>query len=295
MRVLFAIPHFCQATKSQLFGSLQGNRDARIRSLRDCLASLGETFGERNYLAHLAAPVNVRANEQTSVELQIVVCTTGGAHVLPDQPIPRDRYVHQAVDCEPRFLGYECHAILRDRLGQFDFYCYLEDDLVVRDPWLFAKLQWFTAHAGEDCLLQPNRFEALADGSGWKAYIDGDLPPESTARYQDVSQAPELRLDYLGAPIVFRRPLNPHAGCFFLNTVQMEQWAKQPYFLDRDASFYSPLEGAATVGIMRTFKVYKPTAAVANFLEVQHAGDAWMKKIARRNANAKRGARLETG
>ncbi|MHB1037656.1 MAG: hypothetical protein ACYC35_24330 [Pirellulales bacterium] len=30
------------------------------------------------------------------------------------------------------------------------------------------------------------------------------------------------------------------------------------------------LEGAATVGIMRTFKVYKLAAPAANFLEVQH-------------------------
>ncbi|MHB9050002.1 MAG: hypothetical protein ACYC35_29155 [Pirellulales bacterium] len=32
-----------------------------------------------------------------------------------------------------------------------------------------------------------------------------------------------------------------------------------------------------------------------NFLEVQHAGDAWMKKIARLNAKAKQGVRFETG
>ncbi|MHB1036712.1 MAG: hypothetical protein ACYC35_18350 [Pirellulales bacterium] len=37
-----------------------------------------------------------------------------------------------------------------------------------------------------------------------------------------------------------------------------------------DRSFHSPWQGAAMVGIMRTFKVYKPAAPAANFLEVQH-------------------------
>ena len=40
----------------------------------------------------------------------------------------------------------------------------------------------------------------------------------------------------------------------------------------RDTSFVGPLESAATLGIMRTFKVYKPARENANFLEVEHYG-----------------------
>ncbi|BAY64017.1 hypothetical protein NIES22_41080 [Calothrix brevissima NIES-22] len=43
----------------------------------------------------------------------------------------------------------------------------------------------------------------------------------------------------MGMPIKFRRVLNHHAGCYFLNADQMAHWANQPYFLDRDTSFIS--------------------------------------------------------
>jgi hypothetical protein len=71
-------------------------------------------------------------------------------------------------------------------------------------------------------------------------------------------------------PLEFRRASNPHAGCFFLDGEQMDLWRAQPHFLDRDTAFVGPLESAATLGIMKTFRVYKPARACASFLEVQH-------------------------
>jgi hypothetical protein len=82
-------------------------------------------------------------------------------------------------------------------------------------------------------------------------------------------------------PVVFQRALNPHSGCFFLNAKQMAYWASQPYFLDRDTSFIGPLESVATLGIMRTFRIYKPGPAYASFLEIQHFGTAFLNLIGR--------------
>lgn len=72
--------------------------------------------------------------------------------------------------------------MLRDRLGGYDFYCYLEDDLLVRDPLFLRKLRWFTGRFGEGAVLQPNRFEAARSGVVRRAYIDGPLRPAVTAR-----------------------------------------------------------------------------------------------------------------
>ena len=94
----------------------------------------------------------------------------------------------------------------------YDFYCYLEDDLILRDPLFFVKLKWFVELAGEDCVLLPNRYEVARDRLVHKAYVDGPLRPDVTAPFQDVSVAAELTADALGRRVVFRRPLNPHAG-----------------------------------------------------------------------------------
>jgi hypothetical protein len=128
-------------------------------------------------------------------------------------------------------------------------------------------------------LLQPNRYEVSPQGAVFKAYIDGDLVAGATAKFQKVEEQPQLVGKIMEQPISFERTLNPHSGCYFLNAEQMAHWAKQSHFLDRDTSFVGPLESAATLGIMRTFRVYKPIPAYANFLEIQHFGVSFLKLI----------------
>jgi hypothetical protein len=59
----------------------------------------------------------------------------------------------------------------------------------------------------------------------------------------------------------------------------MAYWAAQPHFLDRDTGFIGPLESAATLGIMRTFRVYKPAVENASFLEIEHHGTAFISQL----------------
>ncbi len=40
-----------------------------------------------------------------------------------------------------------------------------------------------------------------------------------------------------------------------------------------------PLESAATLGIMRSLKIYKPAPENANFLEVEHHGCRFIRLI----------------
>ncbi len=207
------------------------------------------------------------------------MCTTKGNHLLNELSLSAEYFSHCPTEASPLLLGYECQAVLRERLGDFDFYCFLEDDLILRDPWFFVKLRWFTSHVGDASLLQPNRFEIARNHLVHKAYIDGNLPEQATKRFQNVNEHPQVTGNVMDQHIVFRRTLNPHSGCYFLNAVQMERWSKQPHFLDRDTSFIGPLESAATLGIMRTFRVYKPPPEDANFLEIEHYGTLFVGKI----------------
>jgi hypothetical protein len=236
-------------------------------------------YGQSQCMIHIGECATMPVNQAQKHEIDIVICTTQGYHLLPQLPVQPKSFMHHATKCEPLLLGFECQAVLRACLDKYDYFCYLEDDLILHDPWFFSKLNWFTHHGGNGNLLQPNRYEVSSQGPVFKAYIDGDLATAATAKFQNVEEHRQLLGKIMEQSIAFDRSLNPHSGCYFLNAEQMAHWAKQPDFLDRDTSFIGPLESAATLGIMRNFRVYKPSPTHANFLEIQHFGASFLKLI----------------
>jgi len=180
------------------------------------------------------------------------------------------------------FLGYSCHEVLADNLGRYDYYCFLEDDIVVSDPLFFWKQAWFTRMVGDRAVLQPHRFETSDQLPRHKLYIDGPIrDPTIAPKFQDKHVRPRMQGRVLGVEIAFERVDNPHSGCFFLTEAQMRRWADQPYFLDRSAEFWGPLESAATLGVMRTFETYKPALENAGFLEVHHLDTRYLGRAVR--------------
>jgi hypothetical protein len=279
VRLLVAIPHYFDSTGSGRHGSLGGSPAPRMRALTDCLASLRQQFGRPQCEIDIARRTTVPTNYATAVQIDVLICTTGQKHLLENLPLGSGYFTQIRTGATPMLLGFECHAALRDRLGDYDFYCYLEDDLIVRDPLLFVKLRWFANQFGDEPLLMPNRYELARDQIVHKAYIDGPLNPSVTSQWQNVGEKRTLTAEPLGQKFVFERTLNPHSGCFFLNAEQMAMWVSRPNFLDRDVSFVGPLESAATLGVMRTFRVYKPAAHNGAFLEVEHPGTRFLTLI----------------
>ncbi|MGD1806913.1 calcium-binding protein [Dapis sp. BLCC M126] len=279
MRILFTIAHFFNPEGSGQHGSLRKDPQTRRIALTTCLTSLKALYGKSQYLIDIGKHKAIPANQDNSYDLDIIVCTTKGFHLLSQIPLSSDFLMHHNTNVEPMLLGFECQAVLKSCLGKYDYYCYLEDDLVLHDPWFFVKLKWFNHHTGNGNLLQPNRYEISPLGAVPKAYVDGNLKPEITAKFQNIREKPQLKGKIMEKLITFNRTLNPHSGCYFLNAEQMAEWASKPYFLDRDTSFIGPLESAATLGVMQTFRVYKPAADYASFLEIQHFGTMFLSLI----------------
>jgi hypothetical protein len=284
MRMLVTIPHYYRqvdgsARLNRLHASLAGDPAPRLAGLIGCITALRQLYGGTQRIIDQTTLRALPANALGSYDLDIVVCTTGDDHLVSRLGLPPESFRHHPTDCPPMLLGFECHAVLREGIGRYDVFASIEDDLICRDPWFFAKLAWFTGHLGDEVLLQPNRYEVRSLGFVPKAYIDGDIARHLTSKYQDLDEIPELSSTVLGVPVRFCRPANPHSGCFFLNARQMSRWASQPYFLDRDTGFIGPLESAATLGIMRTFRVYKPAAENANFLEIEHYGTGFISQL----------------
>jgi hypothetical protein len=283
MRILFTIPHYYDAKGGGAYGSLAPDADARQSALRALIRDLHATFGRKQGMFRRKQGFSGRSivpsNTLQAADIEVVICTTGGAHLVGALNLPDSLYRHWSTSAEPRFLGFECHHVLKSGLGQFDYYCYLEDDVSPQDALFFQKLNWFNRLAGDEAVLQPNRFEAATGQPVDKLYIDGTLNErEWSERWQDVSDRTVIESEAFGVPVVFRRVNNPHAGCFFLNARQMAHWAAQPTFLKREITFGGPLESAATYGVMRYFRVYKPARANAAFLEVRHLDNRFLGK-----------------
>lgn len=280
MKILITIPHYYNATTDSIHGSGKKDPQPRIQALSACLFNIFSLFSASQCMIDIQNKKVINVNNNLIYDINIVICTTNDKHLLEHLNVPKNFYRHhQATLEDPKFLGFECQKIFRENLGKYDYYCFMEDDLIVNDPLFFEKIEWFNKGTESINLLQPNRYEVSARGRVLKAYVDGDIRRKVTENYHNINEFSHLNTNFLGHKIVFQRPLNPHSGCYFLSQKQMEYWANQPHFLDMDASFISPLESSATLGIMKTFRVYKPVPKNASFLEIQHFGDMFLRLI----------------
>ncbi len=284
MRVLVTIPHFHNPKGGGAYGSTGSESSRRVDALSRSIAGLHESLGPRQaflYCLHEHVPGRgngrlLKVNRQAADALDIAVCTVGDSHLINSLSVPRGMFHHQPVKSDPMMIGFACQQVLKAHLGKYDLYCYLEDDLLIQDSYFLQKLEWFTRTFGDEVVLLPHRYEISAKEALHKLYIDGPVRPDFTARWQDVNDRRMLNADFLGSEISFERWSNPHSGCFFLNAAQMARWVESPTFGDGDCSFAGPLESAASLGIMKTFRIHKPAAANAGFFELQHLHNRYL-------------------
>src|SRR5579872_2946768 len=133
MRLLVTIPHYvrpgAEGSDGHTYGSLAADSGPRLRALTACLSALHQLFNAGPCFIHHGRRTAHRAEPAVPYTLDVVICTTRGCHLLDRLPGAARLCTHHATDAEPMLLGFACHAVLRDRLGAYDYYCYLEDDL----------------------------------------------------------------------------------------------------------------------------------------------------------------------
>ncbi len=272
MRILLTIPHF-HRTSNDNYGSARSPRAHRAACLSTMIESFRQRFSGRDHANGSTATV---CNTVFGHSIDIVV-VTNGTDMAVDPAILGVEHA-PCPDAEPMYLGYECHRILGERHGAYDIYAFVEDDLAILDTLFFLKIAWFAQKVGSDAVVLPSRYETLAGSGVGRYYVDGQLTIEDAAlRWQNMDDTRAIRMDMLGREFRFARSSNPHSGCFFLTAGQLAHWMAQPYWLDRSDGFIGPLESAATLGLMRTFRVYKPINDNAAFLEIHHLDNRYLK------------------
>ncbi len=275
-RILFVITHYFNPQGNGSLGSLRNDPSGRAQAVGRTITALHDLFNDRTFsLDFRSTYITYPANTDFDYQIDVVVLTTQGMTIFDHLTISPDLFEEKATDVDPTMLGFCVNPIFQERSGAYDWYVYLEDDIILHDPWLFLKLQWFESQRGYQALLLPNRYEVTErDGRG-KLYIDGDLVPDQVALYRNTSRKPKkvLEIEQCDYKLHFCLAPNPHAGCHFLSQAQLDFWMQKPWFLETDTRFVRSFESAATLGILKTFDVYKPDLSCASFLEVQHFGE----------------------
>jgi len=302
MNILITIPHFFAPEVNGPYGALRPDNGYCAKGLATLILSLHENFGRTQMVINQDPhrPIVVTpANAAPRNNAQIVIVTAQTKHVLDQLGDLSHLFVNvtpAAPSFDPRLLGMQCRRVLLDAYranpSSFDFYGFMEHDLVIHDPLFFDKLTLFNSRFGNNCLLMPNRYEVESSGElsdkrpngvGIKLYCDGDVedkdfskgyplvPPQGLVGSQpQPTMSDTLTLDALGKPVKLYRPRNPHSGCYFLNPAQFAALAETPYFMELSSEFVGHFESVATLPILKRFYLYKPHPDNANFLEVQH-------------------------
>ena len=256
----------------------------RIQALSEQILAFSR-LGRHQFHLDFADQAAFAANFEHRHEIDLHLVTDGSHHVLDHLDAPfRQRIIHVPTEPpDPLFLGFEVQRHLASQLDAgYDLLAYFEDDLIIHDPLFFHKIHRFVDEVGSESVLLPQRFEFLPIPARIdKLYIDGVLPSDQLEIHLPDPMPPLHLGNALVGGMTFESPRNPHAGCFVLRPDQLRHWRKQPWWLDGDSSFISPLESAATLGLLKTFKLYKPTYASALFLEAQHWGTNFLGLMAK--------------
>jgi hypothetical protein len=273
MRILVVIPHYFGPSHPENNLATIGSYIeplGRLTALSEAIVGLHRHFGPNRHVYDGTAIEADAGSPQRKVD--IVVLAVRGHELTGELGLDPGTIETRYVDCKPPWIAFEAQRVFRERLGQYDFYCLMEDDLIIHDPAFFDKLNWFQRNFGHTALLMPVRCEIPATGTPAKVIADLDLVEDAYRPFRRPGQREQLEAIWNGQRQWFGLPKNPHAGSFFLTGEQMDYWAKQPTFDDEDASWIGPIESAGTFSVGRVFDLYKPLRPDPFFLELHHFG-----------------------
>jgi hypothetical protein len=199
--------------------------------------------------------------------LELALNTLPGRHVaaaLPEYQQARLQVLARDTVDDPLFLGFEAQQTFAERLGHFDWFLFLEDDLVLHDNLLLEKLAFFNNAAPADAVLLPHRFEVWHGRKIWIDFRTKYHPGE------DLTAGRLTEIETGGWK--FAEPDNPHAGFYALTQSQMQRWLATGRRWYGVCSYFGPLESAATGCLEECFRLYKPHPDNRDFFEIQHIG-----------------------
>ena len=215
------------------------------------------------------------ATDSCELKLEVVVVVHQSACLLDviSPLVPQVRVLRLDLD-DPRELGLAARDWLISHPSPADLNLYLEDDLVIQDPWFADKILWMAHRSNHQCVLLPHRYELTHRlDLPSRLLIDGDIDHCAFEAWHRPS-ASIATGEFRGQQgIQFDCPSNPHSGCFGISRPQLLFLQGQE--LPRDG-FVGPLETAATYTVGSAFMIVKPALANRRFLMIEHGHPSYL-------------------
>ena len=293
MHVRAVIPHYFHEAEEgetiQLgegFGSRQrGARSRRVLALQRCLLGLlnQATRGQESFLNIKTTKcelVDVHDNNHQfkEVTIEIVVVIQSQQTCLDNVLLDFGDHL-RVLPCgieDPRLLGLKARDYLIRHPEPADLNLYLEDDLVIQDPYFFDKILWVARQSQHTAVLFPHRYEIIPGSmnkSSSRLFIDGAIDIEEIALWHE-PKANIASGKFLGDILVsFDVPVNPHSGFFGLTADQI--WLVRDSHLP-ESGFVGPLEVAATMTVGNFFQIWKCSPVCASFFAIEHAFSSFL-------------------
>jgi len=273
VKVLFVIPHFYRGmgVNTRYASHSVLKKEQRIQALDRLIFQIYGLFGAMHIgtLDHANARLTP-LRSVTQFEFDIVICTTGRNHLLYDISCPASYYHQVDIESEPILLGFAAQKMMLELSGQYDYYCYLEDDIIINDPYFFVKLDYFNSQAPERHLLLPQRYETPWIQGKLKKYYYSKLYSD-LGYHKQGEKVPAYRFDFLGKTIKLKQPGLVHAGCYFLTARQFDLLAETEAFANHEGILLdNALDAAASNAIGRHFIVFKADVDNMDYFEVEH-------------------------
>lgn len=282
MRILVVLAHYYKQNHEWKHACGLYAPEERARVVSEAINSLYRLFVLNNMCTYYDGNHDGRSafrleqsNQYYKHELKVIICTTSsGEHLLNCLTVPQDSFQWVKVNIDdPRYLPYSCHRVLYNEFMNtrgYDYYCYMEDDCIIRDELFFQKLKWFETTFGSKNILQPHRYSVTTSPEYKKVYGEPELAESYISYWVDLKKNPQLSAEVLGEQITFYKTRNPHCGAFFLSDKQFEIMCNTKGYGQLEAEFESPIESAATLMLMRAFNVYRVDFKWASFFEMEH-------------------------
>jgi len=201
-------------------------------------------------------------------DLTITIQTLPNRHVtayLPEYQI-KCIQIQEGPECDPMFVEFRLQEEFVERVEKFDWFLFIEDDIVLYDAFILEKLENFNRQSGyENAILYPNRFEMY---QGTKRYIDLTLEPPVLW-----NQLSSVEIE----SVKFAESSHTHSAFYCLSKSQMKHWIKSGRIFKNQVVNVGPLESAATFCLLECFSIYKPHPSNLNYFEVRHYDSKYSK------------------